>query len=129
MWLSRLAFIAAGSGAAVSALSTWSEADAAGAGATILALYKKPADPAAFDSYYKNTHAPLAKKLPGLQSYTVSDKLAATAPYYMVAILTFESMDALQASLASDQGKAVVADLKNFAQAGVDIMPFNNVPV
>ena len=97
--------------------------------ATILALYKKPADPVAFDSYYSSTHAPLVKTLSGLQSYTVSKGLNEKDPYYLVAILTFPSLEALQAALASKQGQAVVADLKNFAQAGVDIMTFESLPV
>ncbi len=31
----------------------------------VLAMYKRPADPAAFDRYYYSTHAPIAKKIPG----------------------------------------------------------------
>ena len=102
---------------------------AAGMGdATVLALYKKPADSAAFDAYYSAHHAPLAKTLPGLQSYTLSKGLTDKDPYYLVATLKFASVDAVKASLGSTQGAAVVADLKNFAQAGVDIMVFENVP-
>ena len=40
--------------------------------AKIVALYKEPADPAAFDAYYYSTHVPLAKTLPGLRGYEVS---------------------------------------------------------
>jgi uncharacterized protein (TIGR02118 family) len=97
-------------------------------GASILALYKKPANPATFDSYYSTHHAPLAKTMPGLQSYTLSRALTDKDPYYLVAILTFPSMDAVKTALGSPQGKAVVDDLKNFAQAGVQVMAFENVP-
>jgi uncharacterized protein (TIGR02118 family) len=97
-------------------------------GASILALYKKPANTAAFDSYYSTHHAPLAKTLPGLQSYTLSRALTDKDPYYLVAILTFPSMDAVKSALGSPQGKAVVDDLKNFAQAGVQVLAFENVP-
>ncbi len=125
MSVSRIAFLA--TGAAV-ALAT-GPAGAAGKGdATVLALYKKPADAAAFDAYYANHHAPLAKTLPGLQSYTLSKGLTDKDPYYLVATLKFASVDAIKSSLGSTQGAAVVADLKNFAQAGVDIMIFENVP-
>jgi uncharacterized protein (TIGR02118 family) len=96
-------------------------------GASVLALYKKPADPAAFDAYYRDHHAPLAKTLPGLLSYTIGrggDK----EPYYLVAILTFESPAALGAALGSPEGAAIVADLQKFAQAGVDILTFANLP-
>jgi uncharacterized protein (TIGR02118 family) len=37
-----------------------------------LALYDTPADPEAFDRYYREVHIPLAKQLPGLRKYTVS---------------------------------------------------------
>jgi uncharacterized protein (TIGR02118 family) len=97
------------------------------AGATLLALYKKPSDTAAFDAYYRDRHAPLAKTLPGLQSYTLSKGLG-NAPYYLVATLTFASLDAINAALSSPQGIATVEDLKNFAQAGVDVLTFDNVP-
>jgi uncharacterized protein (TIGR02118 family) len=96
-------------------------------GASVLALYKKPADPAAFDAYYRDHHAPLAKTLPGLVSYTLGQG-GANDPYYLVAILTFESEAAMGAALGSPQGAATVADLQNFAQAGVDILTFANKP-
>ena len=96
-------------------------------GASVLALYKKPADPAAFDAYYKSHHAPLAKTLPGLLSYPVG-RGGENDPYYLVAILTFESQAALGAAMGSPEGAATVADLQNFAQAGVDVLTFANLP-
>ncbi len=94
-------------------------------GATVLALYKKPADPAAFDAYYANTHTPLAKQLPGLVSYTIG-RGGENDPYYLVAILTFESPAALGAAMQSEIGQKTVADLANFTQAGVDVLTFPN---
>ena len=41
---------------------------------------------------------------------------------YLVAILEFDSMAAIQVAMASPQGQATAADLANFAGAGVDIM-------
>ena len=32
--------------------------------AKVIALYKHPADPAAFDSYYFKKHVPITKKIP-----------------------------------------------------------------
>ena len=96
-------------------------------GATVLALYKKPADAAAFDAHYANTHTPLAKTLPGLKSYTLG-RGGENDPYYLVAILTFESPEALGAAMQSAEGQKTVADLGNFAQAGVDVLTFANVP-
>jgi uncharacterized protein (TIGR02118 family) len=93
--------------------------------AKLLVLYNKPADPAAFDRHYNQTHIPLAKKIPGLRSYVISDgsvqALAGVAPY-LVAILDFDSMADLNAALASPEGQAAAGDLANFASAGVTLL-------
>jgi uncharacterized protein (TIGR02118 family) len=95
--------------------------------ARILVLYNTPTDPAAFDAYYRATHIPIAKKLPGLLSYTVSAApprmIAGTAPH-LIAELEFADSAAIDAALASPQGQATAADLANFAQAGATIMIF-----
>ena len=61
--------------------------------AQVLVLYNTPADPAAFDRYYHQTHIPLAQTIPGLRSYLISNgpvqALAGSAPY-LVAILNFD---------------------------------------
>ena len=41
--------------------------------AKLVVIYKTPKDKAAFDKYYFETHVPLAKKIPGLRRYEVSD--------------------------------------------------------
>jgi uncharacterized protein (TIGR02118 family) len=101
--------------------------------AKVIALYKKPADPAAFDSYYWSTHMPLAKTLPGLRTYEVSTSPIGTptgeASLHMLGILTFDSMAALQAALGSPQGVATAGDLQNFAQAGVELLIFDTKEV
>ncbi|HEX3570025.1 MAG TPA: EthD family reductase [Acidobacteriaceae bacterium] len=38
----------------------------------LLVQYGVPADAAAFDRYYRETHIPLAKTIPGLREYTIS---------------------------------------------------------
>ena len=94
--------------------------------AKVYAMYRRPADPAAFDRYYDGTHVPIAKKVPGLRHYEVTaGNVAAVgegdAPYHLIAILTFDSLDAIQAALASPEGQATAADLGNFATGGVDL--------
>ena len=93
--------------------------------AQIFAMYKRPADPAAFDKYYYATHVPIAKKVRGLRKYEVTAGPIATmggiSPYYLIAILTFDSMSDIQAALASPEGQATAADLANFATNGVDL--------
>jgi uncharacterized protein (TIGR02118 family) len=96
--------------------------------ASVLVLYHQPTDPTAFDHHYQEVHAPLAARIPGLRSYTISNggvaSPAGDAPYYLVAELAFDSLDALQAGMGSPEGQAAVADLPNFAQAGVTILTF-----
>ncbi len=93
--------------------------------AKLLVMYHNPLDAAAFDRYYSGTHMVLAKKLPGLRSYKLSKGQIASpggpSAYHLIAELMFDSMGALQAALASPPGQAAVADLTNFASAGVTI--------
>ena len=101
--------------------------------ATLLVLYKKPADPAAFDRYYVETHIPLAKKVPGLRSYRVSKgavvAAAGVTDVYLVATLTFDSMAAIQSGFASPEGAAAGGDLPNFATGGADLLTFDDAEV
>jgi len=93
--------------------------------AQVFVLYNTPADPAAFDRYYRDKHIPLAKKIPGLRSYSINDgpvqALAGTAPY-LIAILTFDSIAAVNAALTSPEGQAAAADLPNFASSGATLL-------
>jgi uncharacterized protein (TIGR02118 family) len=101
--------------------------------AKLIALYKKPADPAAFDAYYFSTHVPIAKKIAGLRRYEVSVGPVATpqgdSPFHLIATLSFDSMSAIQQALVSSEGSATAADLANFAQAGVDLLVFDSKEV
>lgn len=100
--------------------------------APVLVLYNTPADPAAFDSYYRQTHIPIAKQIPGLRSYTVSagpvQALAGSAPY-LVAILHFDSMVEVQAAFASPEGQAAAGDLPNFASSGATLLIYDSKTV
>jgi uncharacterized protein (TIGR02118 family) len=97
--------------------------------AQLLVLYNQPADPAAFDRYYFETHIPIAKKIAGVRSLTVNSTkpatMAGTLSPYLIAEIEFESMEALQAAMASPEGRATEADLANFAQAGVTVLVFD----
>jgi uncharacterized protein (TIGR02118 family) len=98
--------------------------------AKIIALYKKPADAAAFDSYYFSKHVPIAKKISGLRRYEVSTGPVTTpqgeSPFHLSAVLTFDSLSAIQQALASPEGTATAADLANFAHSGVDLLIFDS---
>jgi uncharacterized protein (TIGR02118 family) len=101
--------------------------------AQLIALYKKPADVAAFDAYYYSTHVPLAKKIPGLRRYGVSTGPVASgageSAYHLVAVLDFDSLATLQQALGTPDGQAAAADLGNFAQAGVELLMFDTKEV
>jgi uncharacterized protein (TIGR02118 family) len=92
----------------------------------LTALYGHPQDPAAIDRYYRETHAPLAKTLPGLKGYTANNPTSLNpqeqSPYYLIANLYFDDMGALQAALQSHAGQATAGDLQNFATGGVTLV-------
>lgn len=98
--------------------------------ARLLVLYKTPKDPAAFDRYYAETHAPLARALPGLRRYEVSRGTVRTpdgpAGVHLVAALTFDTLGDIQAALASPEGQAAAGDLGNFADGGLDLLMFDD---
>lgn len=97
--------------------------------AKLVVLYKTPTDKAAFDRYYQATHIPLAKKIPGLKRYDISNGAVATpagpADVHLVATLHFESMADLQSALGSAEGQAAAGDLANFANGGADMYMFD----
>jgi uncharacterized protein (TIGR02118 family) len=100
--------------------------------AQVLELYNVPADPTAFEQYYRGTHIPIAKRIPGLRSYVINKGPLASAggaPYYLVAVLSFDSMDAIQAAMRSLEGQAMLADVPNFATGGVTIVMYETETV
>jgi uncharacterized protein (TIGR02118 family) len=92
----------------------------------LTALYNQPADAAAFDRHYDEVHAPLAAKIPGLRSYTISrpgpDAEGNAPAYHLVAVLTFDDEAAFGAGMGGPEGQAALADLPNFAGAGVTVL-------
>jgi uncharacterized protein (TIGR02118 family) len=84
-----------------------------------LVLYQRPLDVAAFDRHYYEVHVPLAKKLPGLRSYTVSRSPSAVRgpePHYLVAELDWDDMASLQRDFASPLGQEVARDADVLAE-------------
>lgn len=75
-------------------------------------------DAEAFRRYWKDTHAPIAAKLPGLRRYVQKHSNAGpdgSPPMYDgVAELWFEDAGALEQAMASPQGHAAVADTEKF---------------
>lgn len=92
----------------------------------LTALYNHPEDVAAFDAHYDGTHAPLANKMPGVQRYTVSrpgpDQDGNPPAYHLVAVVEWADEASFGAAIGSPEGQAALADLPNFAGAGVTIL-------
>jgi len=91
----------------------------------LLALYKKPDDVKEFDEHYFSTHVPLTEKMPGLikaEYQKITGSPMGKTDYHLLAELTFESMEALQAAMSSDEGKAAAKDLMGFAGNLVNLM-------
>lgn len=89
----------------------------------LLVLYGHPADPAAFDKYYHQIHIPLAKRMQGLRKWSIGKVLGAPGggrpEYYFIADLYADSIEQMEAILASPEGRAAVEDVPKFASGGV----------
>jgi uncharacterized protein (TIGR02118 family) len=95
----------------------------------MVVIYRRPADPAAFDRHYFDIHVPLARQLPGLREYDVSTgevmSLAGARDCYHVATLHFDDMAAIRAAFESDIGRRCAADRLLLANdADVQILLF-----
>jgi uncharacterized protein (TIGR02118 family) len=101
--------------------------------AQLVVMYKTPKDTAAFDKHYFEKHVPLAKTIPGVRKYEVSQGAVAhpagASNYHLVAILQFDSMAAIMQAFGSPEGQAAVADVQTFATGGVDIYMFDSQEV
>ena len=101
--------------------------------AELVVMYKTPKDTAAFDKHYFEKHIPIAKKIPGLRKYTVSQGPVATpagaSPFHLIATLTFDNLAAIQAAFGSAEGKAAAADVPTFASGGADMIMYDTKAV
>ena len=94
----------------------------------LVVSYGTPEDPAAFDSYYRETHTPLALKQPGLVRLTFGHGQAmdpAQPVPYLVAELDFDSEAAMGEAFGSPEGQAATADVPGFATGGAVMTHFD----
>ena len=90
----------------------------------LITLYAPPEDPAAFDAHYRDIHAPIVRRYPGLRDLrlTRTDGVGGRPPaFYLIAEMAFDSRADLDAALASEAGVESGRDLRNFAGAGVTL--------
>ena len=84
----------------------------------LVAMYKHPSDKNRFDDHYKNVHAPLARKMPGLRKLEVSRCFGSPTGeprYYLMAEMYFDDPEAMFAALKSEEGKTAAKDVMGFA--------------
>lgn len=89
----------------------------------LIALFRTPADPAAFDRAYWDTHFPLAKEIPGLVSLDVSKFVPGrdgASPYYQMAVMTFADRDAFKSAMKSEENARAGENLMTFAKGLVE---------
>jgi len=93
--------------------------------AKLIALYKSPQDPAAFEDAYFNTHLPLIAKVPGLQNTRVTriTRTLSGEGFYMLAEMSFLDKEALKNGMRSPEMTAAGENLNSFA-AGLATLMF-----
>lgn len=98
--------------------------------ARLVVMYRTPKDAAAFDKHYFATHVPLAKQIPGVRKYEVSQGPVATpagpSGFHLIATLHFDDLAAIQRAFATAEGQAAAADVRSFATGGVDMLLFDS---
>ena len=96
--------------------------------AQMLVIYREPVDSAAFEEHYFRVHVPLARRLPGLRRYEVSQRpvssLAGDPAPYLVATLTFDDIAAVRQAFATPEGKACAADRRVLAPNDGDVQMY-----
>jgi uncharacterized protein (TIGR02118 family) len=87
--------------------------------ARMVVIYKKPDDVEAFERHYFEKHIPLAKRLPGIRKYEVSQgpiiSPAGPSEAWLVGTLHFDSLAAIRDAFASEAGIACAADRQEYA--------------
>jgi uncharacterized protein (TIGR02118 family) len=75
-------------------------------------MYDTPSDVDAFERHYNDVHISLANQYPGLRRYTRSHQPAAVIgePCYVVVMLDWDDMAALEAALGSEIGRRAAED-------------------
>ena len=85
-----------------------------------LVIYEgQPEDPEAFLRYYVEKHVPLLWAFPGIRGVEVQRGVDG-GDFFMIARLTFDSMEDLRRATQSEQRERAREDMKNFP-------PFNGI--
>src|SRR5512142_3069065 len=91
----------------------------------LIALYRKPTDPAAFDEAYFETHIPLVKKIPNLRRVAVTRITGAPRgepEFYLMAEMFFDDQAAMDAAMKSPENMEAGKNLMGFARGLVTFL-------
>ena len=87
--------------------------------ARMVVIYKKPDDVEAFVRHYYGIHVPMAKRLPGIRKYEVSQgpilSFAGALDAWLVGTLHFDSLAAIHDAFASEVGQECAKDRRKYA--------------
>lgn len=98
------------------------------AGVKLVVLYPYPADISEFEKAYTEEHMPLvtAETIPGIRKFTGTKLLSAAdggqPPFYRMAELYFDSLDALQNAVSSDGAQQAVAHAAAISTGGAPVI-------
>lgn len=89
-------------------------------------IYPRPDDEAAFKSYYKDKHVPLAVKLPGLVKHHFSyPEAIGPGDVFCIFQAYFADGAAMGAAMQSEIGQQVATDVPNYSPKGAQIVHFS----
>lgn len=96
--------------------------------ARMVVIYRTPKNVEAFERHYFDVHIPLAKKLPGLRKYEVSQGpvavLAGSSDVYLIGTLYFDDLEAIRKAFASPEGQACRTDRQAYAPDDTGVQMF-----
>lgn len=93
----------------------------------LVVLYPPQPDMDAFKAYYVSNHLPLARKIPGLKAMRHSfdiQTLEGEATYGCIFEAEFDDGAAMGAGMGSPEGRAVAADVPNFAKVAPTLIHY-----
>ena len=90
----------------------------------LIALYKRPSDPQAFDQAYFTTHLPLISRLPGLEKMAVTrfTRTVMGEDWYLMTEMIFADRDTLKNAIRSPEMAAAGTNLSSFAEGLVTLL-------
>ena len=93
--------------------------------AKMTVIYRNPKNKKSFEQHYFNVHIPLAKQLPGLKKYEISNGPVVSptghSETYLVANLYFDSLEDIKNAFASEVGQQCALDRKILAPGSDDV--------